>query len=273
MKTSLTYYLHSSKYKRLAKILVGVVFGLGLGSTSAVADMSGEPGTMYAPTTPGAAGSDTENLGRAGSFGISNQATWIPTAGCTPYDSSTTYMYDGGGYRYLTAGTFLDCPINLPSGANLILVRMYYKDNSTLNPGLAVFRFEQGGNFTNIATTTAATGTPGYTSNSVNTNETIQNGTNTYIARAILGVDGTNLSFMGFRLYWSRQIAPAPGTATFGDVSTGHPFFQHIEALSASGITGGCGGGNFCPDDPLTRGQMAVFLAKALGLHWPYPSY
>jgi hypothetical protein len=34
-------------------------------------------------------------------------------------------------------------------------------------------------------------------------------------------------------------------------------------------VTGGCGNGNYCPDAPLTRGQMAVFLAKALGLHWP----
>ena len=31
----------------------------------------------------------------------------------------------------------------------------------------------------------------------------------------------------------------------------------------------GCGSGNFCPDSPLTRRQMAVFLSKALGLHWP----
>jgi hypothetical protein len=25
----------------------------------------------------------------------------------------------------------------------------------------------------------------------------------------------------------------------------------------------------YCPDQPVTRGQMAVFLAKALGLHFP----
>jgi len=77
-----------------------------------------------------------------------------------------------------------------------------------------------------------------------------------------------DLRFKAVDIWWRRQISPAPGTATFGDVSTGHPFFQHIEALSASGITAGCGGGNYCPDDPLTRGQMAVFLAKALGLHY-----
>ena len=74
-------------------------------------------------------------------------------------------------------------------------------------------------------------------------------------------------------LYWITvryrlQVSPAPEVATFNDVPTNHPFFQFIEALAASGITGGCGGGNYCPDAPLTRGQMAVFLSKALGLHW-----
>jgi hypothetical protein len=51
-------------------------------------------------------------------------------------------------------------------------------------------------------------------------------------------------------------------------VPTTHPFFQFVEALVASGITAGCGGGNYCPDAALTRGQMAVFLSKALGLHF-----
>ena len=76
--------------------------------------------------------------------------------------------------------------------------------------------------------------------------------------------------FFGFvEIWWRRVVSDAPATPTFADVPVSHPFYQFIEALSASGVTGGCGGGNFCPDRPLTRGQMAVFLAKALGLHWP----
>ena len=63
-------------------------------------------------------------------------------------------------------------------------------------------------------------------------------------------------------------MSPAPGTPTFSDVPTTHLFYQAIEALAAAGITGGCGGGKFCPSDPITRGQMAAFLARALGLHW-----
>jgi len=49
-------------------------------------------------------------------------------------------------------------------------------------------------------------------------------------------------------------------------VPTSDPAFAFVEALAASGITGGCGGGNFCPTNPVTRRQMAIFLAKALGL-------
>jgi hypothetical protein len=58
--------------------------------------------------------------------------------------------------------------------------------------------------------------------------------------------------------------------ATFSDVPTGHWAFQYVEALVASGVTAGCGGSNYCPDATLTRAQMAVFLSKALGLHYPW---
>lgn len=78
----------------------------------------------------------------------------------------------------------------------------------------------------------------------------------------------TDLRIQKLRVEWRRKVSPPPATATFDDVPTGHPFFQHVEALVASGITSGCGGDNFCPGAPLSRGQMAAFLAKALGLHW-----
>ncbi len=79
--------------------------------------------------------------------------------------------------------------------------------------------------------------------------------------------DGT-LSISGAILRYHLQVSPAPAAATFTDVPTSDFGFQFIEALAASGITGGCGGGKFCPDNPVTRRQMAIFLAKALGLQW-----
>ena len=75
-------------------------------------------------------------------------------------------------------------------------------------------------------------------------------------------------SFGGVQISWRRTVSPPPVTPSFGDVGTSHPFYPFIEALVGSGVTAGCGNGNFCPNKPLTRGQMAVFLAKALGLHW-----
>ena len=39
----------------------------------------------------------------------------------------------------------------------------------------------------------------------------------------------------------------------------------NIDRLAHSGITLGCGSGRFCPDDLVTRGQMAAFLYRAIG--------
>jgi hypothetical protein len=51
----------------------------------------------------------------------------------------------------------------------------------------------------------------------------------------------------------------------FLDVPASHPFHSFVVKLARNGITGGCGGGNFCPDAVVTRAQMAVFLL--LGEH------
>ncbi len=56
---------------------------------------------------------------------------------------------------------------------------------------------------------------------------------------------------------------PPGGTFTDDDGSVHEGY---IEALVAEGITTGCGDGLFCPDDPVTRGQMAAFLNRALPL-------
>jgi hypothetical protein len=80
----------------------------------------------------------------------------------------------------------------------------------------------------------------------------------------------TNMhTLWGARVSWNRTVSPAPESATFGDVPTSDFGFQYVEALAASGITGGCGSGNYCPDSPVTRRQMAIFIAKSLGLYHP----
>lgn len=51
----------------------------------------------------------------------------------------------------------------------------------------------------------------------------------------------------------------------FVDVPQTDSFYTDIGKLSARGITLGCGDGNYCPNDPVTREQMAAFIMRARG--------
>jgi hypothetical protein len=103
---------------------------------------------------------------------------------------------------------------------------------------------------------------------------TIDNANASYVLRVAwplhMGDDPSTLEFRRALVYYHMTVPPPPAIASFNDVPTGHPFFQFIEAMKASSVTGGCNADPplFCPDAALTRGQMAVFLAKALGLGW-----
>ena len=56
---------------------------------------------------------------------------------------------------------------------------------------------------------------------------------------------------------------PCTPPGVFADVPCPSTFADWIEALFDEGITGGCGGGNFCPDATVRRDQMAPFMLKA----------
>ena len=90
---------------------------------------------------------------------------------------------------------------------------------------------------------------------------------NNYHLRVDVAAD---TSLAGCVVWWNRQISPAPASASFTDVPTSYWAFQYIEALKASGITAGVTPTTYEPESPVTRAQMAVFLAKALGLYWAY---
>ena len=53
--------------------------------------------------------------------------------------------------------------------------------------------------------------------------------------------------------------------AAFLDVPPTHPFYNDIGRLSARGVTLGCNSGNYCPNDSVTREQMAAFIVRSLG--------
>lgn len=61
---------------------------------------------------------------------------------------------------------------------------------------------------------------------------------------------------------------PAVSTSRFADVGTGAWWIPYVEQLAELEITEGCDRRplRFCPDRPVTRGEMASFLARALAL-------
>ena len=64
-------------------------------------------------------------------------------------------------------------------------------------------------------------------------------------------------------------IAAAPAVVVlashqFSDVPNSHLFHNDISEFAGAGITSGCGGTKFCPDDGVTRGQMAAFMNRGL---------
>ncbi len=69
-----------------------------------------------------------------------------------------------------------------------------------------------------------------------------------YIGRAVNGAD-----FLG-----------VPYTNSFDDVTQQTSNANYIQWLVDQGITAGCGTDIYCPDQPNTRAQMAVFITKAV---------
>jgi hypothetical protein len=71
-------------------------------------------------------------------------------------------------------------------------------------------------------------------------------------------------------LVWKDQhgsTAPPACTGVFADVPCPDGFaVDYIEGLFNEGVTAGCGGGNFCPNTPITNAQMSVFLVNGFNV-------
>lgn len=218
-------------------------------------------------------------------FGSGTNYLMIPGTAFVPSNSATGYQKPflflsrtGGGDSEFTH------ELTLPPGALIQSVTAYVGDtNAAQDVTLRMcILFATSGTGANQdlncdsgigVPAVSTTGTPGSTALLMNVNRTFNNlvagAENTHIILVHLGAADSTTKLHSVRVQWKRQVSPGPATATFpNDVPTTHPLFRFVEAMAASGVSGGCGPGAFCPDAPITRGQMAVFLAAALGLHW-----
>jgi S-layer homology domain len=190
-----------------------------------------------------------------------------------PADASDGYAGTGGTLRrHPIISNTMFAPVHLPNGSIIDYLAIDFCDS--LDPQDILLTLLDcgplGGNCSTPVANVNSFGAPGCSVISTSgfhyqVNDT---GSSFALAAAFQAHDSLleiSRAIVGYRL----QVSPDPVFATFLDVPVGHSQHQFVEALAASGITAGCGSGNYCPDNPVTRGQMAVFLAKALGLHWP----
>ena len=95
----------------------------------------------------------------------------------------------------------------------------------------------------------------------------VRNGITVGIGGGIYGVNDNTLrqqmAVFLLKAKFGLCYVPPPCTGVFSDVPCPSNFAPWIEALADLGVTGGCGPGIFCPQNPVRRDQMAAFLLKA----------
>ncbi|MGE5276430.1 MAG: S-layer homology domain-containing protein [Acidobacteriota bacterium] len=268
-----------------------------LAAFSAIAQVGQEPKAPLAKDAvvvemTSAQGAD-ESLGRVPSvFGTQDEdISTVSWADFHPYTSNATFASDTVlGGRWTTGGSsflYASLPSDIPNGAVVTQVVFYVKDTNAGNDftgQLCRYHTESNGGgspASECPLSVSTSGTPGDTVPFANTNLTILRRTDitgdgpVEVINWVLHYDGVlaldgSIQIRQVRILWRRQVSPAPASATFADVPTNFIYFRAIEALAASGITAGCATpGNFCPNANVTRGEMAAFLSRALGLHWP----
>lgn len=74
-------------------------------------------------------------------------------------------------------------------------------------------------------------------------------------------------------IYASGKLVATEEPSGFNDVPSTHPFYADILKLAAREVTLGCQVNPplYCPECPVTRDQMAIFIERALGVHTPPP--
>jgi hypothetical protein len=213
-------------------------------------------------------------IAQAPAWGIEDVSTYVLTAwDMDPATSTVDVSNLPNFHRFATSSGVFVGAVHLPDGALIVSMALEACDTADDGGSFAnLLRFAISGGSTGlggVSTGDAATPGCGSTSEDLASPETVQNELYRYLVRAGNDTLDGQTTIGAVRIRYRLQVSPPPADPSFGDVPTGDAAFQFIEALAASGITAGCGGGNYCPDGFVTRRQMAVFLAKALGLHWP----
>jgi hypothetical protein len=88
----------------------------------------------------------------------------------------------------------------------------------------------------------------------------------TQVGVGVVIQDGRVWVTQNFRRPQSNVTHAAPTLTTFGDVSSRSAHAGSIGRITAAQVETGCSPARFCPDDTVTRGQLASMLVRALGI-------
>jgi hypothetical protein len=235
------------------------------------------PSLLPAPEKPDVVLTGTEamtNLAHPPAWGTNGTTMMQVTShDFRPGSSTTTFAtYWNTGYMYKVAGTsFFYASLNLPNGAQITGYGIDGYDTSAADDitfGMLKMTPDHGGD-QDLGWYFHGTAAGYYSATATLASPHTVDHNNYYCLMVNLSVTGQTMAFRGMRVYYKLQVSPAPAVASFTDVPTSYWAFQYIEALKASGITQGVTPTTYEPESNVTRAQMAVFLAKALGLHWP----
>jgi S-layer homology domain len=261
------------------------LIGFGSGLALAQGDGEGAPETLLEAEELGNGTVSTEegeespvNLDE--NFGRNTQATWIGAHEFQPNNSTDSWARvsttDPHIFGISGSSGIFNAVVHLPSGALVTSVAFYYYDTSINNLVLtmrsansqtsntSLFNFTTPGAVNGYATTTWV---PGGGIRITNASGWY------YVGFDLPTAENNKTRFWGVRILWHRDIRTGL-SHPFIDIGGLSAEFQNsIAALYQSGITTGTSPSTFSPNNPVTRGQFATFFARALGLHWAYPSY
>ena len=241
-----------------------------LGTSQATTDASGHADfdvTLPSPTSDGAriSATATDPAGNTSEFSqriiLSLSVGSGPAAGGTPITVSGTDLADPTTLTFggvAASATFVDdhtltttSPALSPGTVNDVVATTPDGTTGTLVMGWVSDFLDVPGNHQFYSFVT----------------KLVSNGITVGVGGGNYGVDQATLrQQMAVFLLKARHglcYVPPACAGTFADVPCPSTFANWIEALAAEGITGGCGGGNYCPTSPVRRDQMAVFLLKA----------
>ena len=190
--------------------------------------------TGLSPSSGAAAGGTRLSIGGAG-FSPGSQARLGGSAIATTYESGTLLL---GESAALAPGTLVDLTVD-EGGSSSTLSEAFFADFLDVLPSNAFHDAVE---------------------SAVRNGLAVGCGGGSFCPDATLA--RKQISVLLLRAEHGPGWLPPPCAGIFGDVACPGPFADWIETLANEEITGGCGGGDFCPDAAVTRAQMAVFLLK-----------